>query len=412
MLEPTIRPQNALLLIAVQSGPGAPATPDPTLHAISFEADSFTKGQPWGSEDVNEATGSYVAGAPMRIGQEVPLSFRSRIRGAGPNVTYTSSVKPPLHVALQVAGWRGQFTAAITAAALTAGSTTSATLGTGFGTTAQAYRGMPLAITAGVGNGRIPLISDYTTGKVATLVDLFGATLDTTTTAGIPANWTYARTSPADATARETDHPLATVYYYEDGNLYKWQDVRGVLDMEGQTARPGMGTFNMSGTYLGSETAAMPANAVVASHSAPVLAKGVGGVNGAALVNRAEVAISRWALRTGGDLEGVVDPNTPYGFGASEIVGRAPTFEADPLRTLVSTRDAIAQIANDEEHIIALRHGSIVGNRWGLISPKSKPITATDEMRGRLRADAMVWRALNPGRDNQGRDGDAILTFF
>lgn len=410
-MDPTVRPQNSLLLIAMQVAEGAPAVPDPTLHAVPFELDSFTKASPWGSEDVNEANGSYVAGAPMRIGQEVPLSFRTRIRGAGPNVVYTSTVKPPQHAVFQMCGWRGQFTAAIAAAALAAGGASSATLAAGFAGTAQAYRGMPLVLSAGVGAGKAPLIADYTAGKVATLTDLFGTPLDATTQAAIPANWTYAGTSPADAAARLTDHPVATVYYYEDGNLYKWQDVRGVMDMEGQTARPGMATINASGTYLGSEAAAVPGNAVFPTHSAPILAKEQGATS-AALINRAEVPISRWALRTGGDLESIVDPNTPHGFGPGQIAGRAPMFEADPLRTLVSTRDAIAQIEADELHTAVLRFGSVVGNRWSLMTPQAKPISVSDEMRGRLRADSMNWRVLNPGRDNVGRDGDRIACFY
>ncbi|HVJ02357.1 MAG TPA: hypothetical protein VM662_09255 [Sphingomonas sp.] len=410
-MDPIIRPDNGLLLIALQTAEGAPATLDPALHAVPVEAGSFTYGSPYGNEEANEVNGSLVAGSPLIIGQEVPLSFRSRIKGAGAGVTYTSTVKPPLHAALQACGWRGQFTAAITAAALTAGTTTSATLGTGFTGTAQLYTGMPLVLSGGVGAGQIPLITGYTSGKVATLSDEMDVALDTTTMAGIPANWTYAGTSPTDAASRLTDHPCATVGWYEDGNLYRWQDVRGILDLEGDTARPGFGAFNMSGTYLGSSTVAMPTNAVIASHSAPVLAKGAA-APAAALINRKELPISRWALRNGGNLESIVDPNTPFGFGPSQIARRRPTFEADPLRTLVSTRDAIAEIAAAAAYPIALRFGQTAGNRWSLVGANAQPIQANPEMRGQLRSDAMVWQMLSAGRDAQARDTDRLLCFY
>lgn len=409
-MDPVIRPRNGLLLIALQSAEGTAASLDPTLHAVPFETDSFTKGSPFTSEESNESTGSYVAGAPMIIGQQVPIGFRSRLKGAGPGATYSSSVKPPLHAALQACGWRGQFTAAVAAAALTAGAASSATLGTGFTGTAQLYRGMPLILSVGPGAGLIPLITDYTSGKVATLSDTT-AELTTSTLAAIPANWTYAGTSPADATARGTDHPCATVGYYEDGNLYQWQDVRGMVDLDGQTARPGFAAFNMSGTYIGSSTVTMPTTAVIAGHSAPVLTKGAGSAS-AAVVNKKELPISRWALRDGGQVEGVTDPNTPHGFGPSQLGGRAPVFEADPLRTLVSTRNAIAEIEAMSTYPIAIRHGQTAGNRWALLLPQAQPIAADDELRGQLRADAMGWRGLNPGRDAQGRDSDRFLAFY
>lgn len=413
-MDPVIRPDNGLLLIALQSAEGTAATLDPALHAVPIEAGSFSYPNPYASEDVSESTGSYVASAPLIVGQPAPISFRSRIKGA--NATYSASVKPPLHAPLQACGLRGQFTAAITAAALTAGSTTSATLGTGFTGTAQLYRGMPLILSGGIGAGHAPLITDFSAAKVAILSDLFSSALDITTLAAIPANWTYAGASPADAAARITDHPCVTVGWYEDGNLYQWMDVRGTLDMEGDTARPGFGTFNLSGTYLGSSTVAVPTDAVLASHSAPTLVKGAG-LPPAMLANRIPLPISKWALRNGGGIETPEDPNTQFGFGAGQIVDRRPMFEADPLRTLVSTRDAIAEIGAAvsgaaTNYPIGLRFGSAAGNRWSLLCPLAQPVSADPTMRGKLRADQIGWQALSPGRDSAGRDGDRILCFF
>ncbi len=409
-MDPVIRPANGILLMALQSAEGAPATLDPLLHAVPLEAGSFTYGNPFTTEAANESNGSYVGSAPLVVGQEVPLGFRSRVKGAGAGVTYTSSVKPPLHAPFSACGWRGQFTAAIAAAALTAGTTTTATLGTGYTGTAQLYFGMPLVLSVGPGAGQVPFVTDYTSGKLATLSDLL-AELTTSTLAALPANWTYAGTSPADASARLTDHPCATVGWYEDGNLYQWQDVRGVVDFEGQTARPGFAVFSMSGTYIGSSTAAMPTTAVIAAHSAPILTKGSGAA-AAAVIGRKELPISRWALRNGGALESVVDPNTPYGFGPSQVADRVPVFEADPLRTFVSTRDAVAEIAALATYPIALRFGQTAGNRWGMVMGQAQPVKADPEMRGKLRSDAMGWQALSPGRDAQGRDRDRAVVFF
>ena len=411
-MDPVVRPQNGLLLIALQTAEGTPATPNALTDAVPFVMGSFRKGSPYGSEEVNEVTGSLVASAPLIVGQEVQLGFQSMIKGAGNGVTYSSSVKPPLHAALSVCGKRGQFTAGVATTALAAGTVNTATLGAPYVATDQAYRGMPLLLTGGSGDGMVPFISDYSAARVAQLTAAAATALSTATSAALPANWSYAGTSPRDLSSRLTDHPCATVYYYEDGNLYQWTDVRGTVDLEGQTARAGMATFSLSGTYVGSSVATIPSNAVVALQSAPTLQKGASGGASVALANRKELAISRWSLRNGGNLESVQDPNTPFGFGPGQIAGRAPVFEADPYRTLVSTRDAIAEIAALNVYNGSLRFGTQAGNRWGLTMPALQPVGAEDDMRGNLRSDSMTWRALSPGRDAQLRDSDAIITFF
>jgi hypothetical protein len=411
MADPVIRPDNGLLLFGLQTAEGSPLTLDPALHAIAIVEGSFTYTSPFTTEDSNESNGSFEASAPLVIGQEVKLSFRMIMKGAGAGVTYTGSVKPPLHAPLGACGWRGFFQASVAASALTAGSGTTGTLGTGYTGTAQLYRGMPLILSVGPGNGHIPLITDFTAGKVATLSDTFSPVLTTSTLAAIPANWTYAPTTPIDAAGRLTDHPCASVSWFEDGNLHQWQDVRGTVEFEGKSARPGEAVFNMTGTYMGASVAAMPTNAVVASQSGPLLVKGAN-TPPAAIINRIQLPISTWAMRSGASLDSIDDPNTLYGFGPGQIAGRKTMFEADPLRTLVSTRDAIAEIEAALNYPIALRAGATVGNRWALVHPTAQPVAADPGMRSKMRSDQMKWQGLSPGRDAQGRDSGVFLSFF
>jgi hypothetical protein len=410
MADPVIRPQNGLLLIAPQSAEGTAATLDPALHAVPIEADSFSYGNPFTSEDSNETNGSLVQSAPLIVGQAVPLSFQFRLKGAGAGTAYTSSVKPPHHAVYQACGLRGFFQAAIAAVALTAGTTTSATLGTGFAATAQLYRGMPLVLSGGPGAGLMPFVTDYTAGKVATLSDLMPQALTTSTLAAIPANWTYAGTTPLDAASRLTDHPPHTVGWYEDGNFYQWIDVRGVLDLEGRSARPGTATVRMQGTFTGSSTVAMPTNAILLNHSAPILTKGAGSAS-AIQVMRKELPISAWSLRNGGDVEGVDDPNTAYGFGPGQIGGRKPVFGADPLATLVSTQDQMGEVGAGATGPIALRLGQAAGNRVGILGTQAQPIKADPAKRLSLRSLDREWQLTSPGRDAQLRDSERFLIF-
>ncbi len=411
MTDPVIRPDNALLLFGLQTAEDSPLTLDPALHALGIVQDSFTYGSPFATEGSNESNGSLAAAAPMVVGQEVKISFRVRMKGAGVGVTYTNLIKPPMHPVLAAAGWRGFFQASVAAAALTAGAATTATVGTGYTGTAQLYTGMPLVLSVGPGAGHIPLITNYTAGKLATLSDTFSPVLTTSTLAAIPANWTYAPTSPIDAASRLTDHPCATVGWNEDGNFHQWQNVRGILEMEGKSARPGEAIFNGTGTYMGATVAAMPTNAVMATHTGPMLVQG-SATPPAAIINRLKLPISTWALRNGGNIESIDDPNTPYGFGAGQIAGRTTTFEADPLRTLVTTRDVIAEIAAAANYPIALRAGASAGNRWGLVLPVAQPVAADPAMRGKMRADQVKWQGLSAGRDAQLRDSDVFLSFF
>jgi hypothetical protein len=340
----------------------------------------------------------------------VPISFKSRIKGAGAGVTYTSSVKPPLHPVFQAGGWRGQFTAAVATQLVAAGGAASATLGASFSATARALIGMMLTITAGVGVGSSPLVVEYTAGKVATLGDSFNPVLDGTTSVALPANWTYAQTSPNSASARTTDHPTGTCYIYLDGVLWKFGGVRGTLTLDGQTARPGYATFNGTGVFLGRSDAPIPADLAVAGHSAPVLVQGAG-VSPAVLVNRKPATISTWSLDPGSQLEDIVDPNTPNGFGASQITARVPTLKIDPYATLVANRDTISDIGSGVMAPIVVRHGSVAGNRWSLTVPLAQPINTADGSRGQLQSEEITFQCRGNGADAVTRDVDRILCF-
>lgn len=411
MSEERIRPRNVVMLFKLEATENEDASPTAS-DAFPFEQDGYEYNAPYTVEQSNEANGSYVSGAPLVIGQPAEVTIQVRIKGAGPGQIYSAGTKPPHHALMQACGMRGVFTDAIAAAAITAGTVDSATLGTGFGTTAEAYRGMPLQLAAGNSGGRLVHVSAYSAGKVATLTDLFGAALNTSVTAALLPNWTYAGTSPRDVSERATDHPSGTLYIYEDGTVRRFTGMRGVpTNFGGQTARPGFITFRMVGVYRGYDDAANP-SVTVPGHSAPVLAMGTGGINPAFLINRKELAISQWSLAGDQQLESPDDPNTPYGFGPASIGGRTPALSIDPLMTLKATRDSIAEIETGSAYPGLARYGSVQGNRWSLVNPSLLPVAAAPGKRGQFRSESMSLQALNPGRDPSGRDGEAILCFY
>lgn len=408
-MDQTIRPANSVMLFKLETTEGVDSNPT-TADAFPFEADGYSYNTPFTEETSNEATGSLVTGAPLIAGQPAEITIRFRMKGA--KATYTGSVKPPHHQLLSSCGMKGVFTAAIAAAALTAGSATSATLGTGFGTTAQMFRGMPLVLSVGPGAGRTTFVTDYTAGKVATLADTFDTPLDSTTLAAMPANWTYAGTSPADAGARITDHPSGTLYLYEDGVLLKFVGCRGIpSEWGGDNAKAGFMTVKLMGVFLGRTDAAVPAASVL-SHAAPVLVQGVGGVDPAFQINRHGMPVDRWSINMQAEQESPGDPNTPYGFGPSIIGKRSPRLECDPKATLVAVRDILADITNAVSRVALIRAMGSAQNRWAITMPEARPAQAQPGTSGSLRTFQERYALTSPGKDNNARDGELVLCFW
>jgi hypothetical protein len=410
MTDPVIRPGNGLLLIVLQSAEGTPGVPSAATDVILIETDSVDYNDPYKTEATSEATGSFDAGPPLVLGQPATFNFRARLRGAGVGVTYTASVKPPLHAALSACGFLGVFTASVSAAALTAGTVSSGTLGTGFGTTAQMYRGMPLVMSGAPAAGRRPLVTDFTAAKVASLSDLYGSALSATNQAALPANWTYAPTTPGDGASRATMHPCATIYWYEDGTLRQLTDCRGVLDLEGNSARPGFGNFSFTGIYGGISDAAVPASPVFTQPSAPLLVQGTG-VGPVAQVNRRGLPISKWSIKSNSQVISSEDPNSPIGYGSGQIADRMYVLEVDPLKTLVATRNAIADIGAFSQYPASLQFGTVIGNSVSILMPLVQPTDSAPTMRDKLRAETLHYQAIGTGRDNASRDGSIILCF-
>lgn len=409
MADPIIRISNVAMLLALQSAEGVPATPT-AADAFPFEIDGYSYNHPYASEASNEATGTLVAGAPLIIGQAADISIRVRLKGA--NAVYTSLVKPPHHTLFAIAGYRGLFTAAVSAAALAAGTTTSATLGTGFSSVANAYVGMPLILT-GTAAGAQPLIIGYSAGKVATLSDEFSPALDATSSAAIPANWTYAGTSPKDGTARLADHPCGTLWLYEDGTLLKFTDCRAALDdLAADTAKPGFATFKLKGIFAGRTDAGIPDGIAVPAHSAPTLVQGPSGRSPAFSINRKALPISSFSIKDAAELDSPDNPNTQYGFDAGQIGGRVPMLSCDPLATLVATRDTLAAMAAVAQYPGAIRFLGQAGNRIAITLPKAQASDNQPGLRNKMRSEQNDYRLLDSGRDAQDRNTDKVICFY
>jgi hypothetical protein len=403
-----VRPRNALMLFKLETTEGVDAVPTAALDAIPFEIESLEYNSPFTSEESSESTGTFVKGAPLIVGQPFTVKFKARIKGA--NVAYSGSVKPPHHALLQACGKRGQFTAAVTALLLAAGGTTSLTLGATFSATAQAHRFMRVLLAGGgASNNAMPLITDYTSGKVATLADTLPASASGYS-AALPGNWVYSGTSPADFAARATDHPSGTFYLYEDGQLITGVGFRGRVSAMGEDAAPGMFEFELTGIFVGRTNASIPTGAVIANHSAPILVQG-SGVLPAFSFNRKPLPISNWSIDESTEMESPDDPNTLYGFAPAQIGGRGPMLKFDPLLTQLATRDHLAELQAGAPFVGAIRCGATATNRWAITIPQAILAKNDPAKRGMNRSENLEAQLIHTSKDSTGRDSDWGIVF-
>ena len=414
MPDPIIRLSNVLVMCKAETVEGTDSVPVAGTDDFPFEVESLEIGSPFATESSGEATGSAVASAPIIMGQPVPVKIRFRLKGAGVGVTYTAGVKPPHHALYQACGLRGVFTAAVAATALASGTTTSGTLAAPFAATAQQYRGQRLNLASAPAAGAGALIADYTSGRLATLADVFGSAIGSGNTGAINANWTYAMTSPADNSERLADQPSSTLYVHEDGTLYKLLGFRGALKISADSAKPGFAEVEGTAIWGGQSNTAQPTVTIGAGHAAPTFNM-LTAVSPAFLVNRKQLPVSTFSFDWGSPVDTLEDPNTYAGFGAAQIglSLRNGRLECDPLKTLLATRNHIAdlEVPPAVGFTGAVRIGTNSGNRVALTLPRLFPASVEMGKRKGARSESLGFMALNPGRDASGRDGDAILCF-
>jgi hypothetical protein len=248
----------------------------------------------------------------------------------------------------------------IAGVAATAGAASQFTAQAPWAATLNLYRGMPTMVSGNPATPAVAFIREYSAGRVADLVDVFGSPLDTNSKVSIPANALYV---PATASI-----PLGSIAVYMDGLRWKFKDCRGTFVQEWMAAGAIRGTLNLTGVYEGKDDAAVPA--VTYDSTRPGTFR-----NGKFLIDGARAAISSLSLDQGGQLPYPPDPNESEGFGAPVHVGRRLAGRMDPNATLIATRDIMAKFrAGTMQHIHARALGGPavnVGQRLGLTIPQA-----------------------------------------
>lgn len=241
----------------------------------------------------------------------------------------------------------------IAAAALSAGTSTTGTLGTGFSTTAQDYRGKPLILAVNPSGGAISFVTNYTTGKVATFGETFGSALSTSTTAQLPANVHYKVTSD------ESAYKSVTIYVYKDGWLWKCTGAVGSVRVQLTTGGIAMLMFSMIGQYAGQESASLPTALTAGTAQQPPIFK----ANRARLLGQiARVSSMTFDLGVGTQLPD--NPEAAEGYDPAVPISRAATATLDPLLDTSIQASLFSDFAAGNSGSLWATVGQTAGNRF------------------------------------------------
>lgn len=382
-----LRTRNAVILVKTEISEGTDAAPSASSDAILVEVPANPFADNANIIQTNEATGSFDGAGPIVGGIRNTITFSHYLKGSG-----VAGTAPEFGPLLKACGWAETLTGTAVPSSAEAcgagGSTTTAELGSSAGTTAQQYRGMPIDFTSGVSGSAF--ITNYTAGKIATLSDTLGGTIDAGTNYQIPKNVLY---SPGS-----TSISSCTIWMYLDGLLYKFTGCRGTMSLEATAGEVGKMTYTMSG-ILASEADTAVATPTYDDVRPPVFK------NGVMKYNRTAVAVSQFRLDNGNELTFPDDPNKAQGFDYPQITQRRITGSINPLKSLIASNDVRADFVAGTRRIIHARFGATAGNRIGITIPQAHPTNNSLGDRGGLREVSIPFEAV-------GADAGAFICLY
>ncbi|MGQ9367699.1 hypothetical protein [Azospirillum sp. ST 5-10] len=353
-----MRTRNALVAVKIESSEGVYASPSAATDAVLVENPRPTP-RP-NQIETNEVTGSLDPFEDLVAGMMFDLTFDSFLKGSG-----TPGTAAEWGNLWKATGGAEVITASAvpaSAEAASAGSGTTLTLGSSAAGTAQIYRYMPLLLGTNPAGGATTFVTDYTSGKVATLADSFDPALDNTTTYQIPVNVLYLPASD--------DIPSVSMDVYMDGIKYAMAGCRGRRSLRLEANGVGRFSWTFSGVFVSKTDVAVPTGVFDATR--PPVWKG-----GVFTWDRKPAALKTLTFEDGGQVTMPDNPNSEEGYDPAVITGRKWTGSMDPLMTLVATRNVLADVRAGTNRILHARLGTAAGNRIGITAAQTKPLNET-----------------------------------
>ncbi len=320
--------------------------------------------------------GAYDDAAPTPGGMRAEIVLTIPMAGSG-----VAGTAPEWGKLLRACRMEEVITAAAIGAptAASAGTASTVTAATPFGTTAQQYRGMPLLITGNPAAGAQDIVLDYTAARVSTLARTYSPVLSVASTLQVPVNVLY---RPISDESLEVGF---TCYGYVDGLRHKILGCKGSWGVGLAAGRPASIVIRLTGIVSAyNEAAATPAGFVPVTRQAPRWAGGV------SQLNRATMACESLSFDMGVRTYYPENPEAAEGFDVPIITGAGPRITANPFSHTTNTPTRTAAFRAGTPMPVAAMWGSVAGNRFALSSPSAQVIDLQPAERAELGVDAIA----------------------
>lgn len=287
------------------------------------------------------------------------LSFETEVVGSG-----TSGVVPPVGNLLRSCSMSETILSVAHAGAATAGSADAITLAAGSSATMDAYVGMTMTITGGLGNGQTGVIKSYDgTTKIATMMENWATAPNNTSTYSINAQVIYRRI---------TDNPESITHYAFFGSganavLHKVVGSRGNVSVQLDNKKIPKFKFNYLCIYVPVVDQAAP-TVDFSTRKKPVIVSAKNTRN-LKLLGYTGVAMSSLSVDLGNE--------TQYRtlIGASDCVtinDSKPTGSINQRAVKVSDKNWFDSVLNIEVGGLTVTHGVEAGNIFKLDCPRTQ----------------------------------------
>lgn len=337
-------------------------------------------------------TGSLDTAVASVGGFRPNLTLRVPFRGSG-----TAGTPPVLGRLLQACTMALTQTASAVGAptAAASGTTTTITAASPFGTTADAYNGMPLLLAGDITD--VTGIVDYSAGRVITLGETLASGATTSTTLQIPVNDRYGPTSD------ESVYGSVTIYVFYNGIRYKFVGAQGTVSLELTAGGGGVFTFSMSAQLdADPDNTALPSGAAAAFAAMPVIPRWV---NGLSQLNRKTARCRTLRIDLGVQTILPDNPEAEQGYDPALPLARRIAGTIDPyIDTTTHVALFSAMSAGTNVPLVAIC-GATAGNRMLVTVPAARLLDLTPSQRDGLGQFAIPFQA-------DGPDAGVYITFF
>lgn len=350
------RSKNRTICAKVETAPRTPIVPSASADAIKVADPVMGSGLE--VFNPNEVSASLDRSAPIPIGGTQPFTCTAYLKGSG-----TGSIAPEIDALLRGCTLAATVTASAVTGTAAGGSSTTVQLANGASAVDHFYVGMPVRITAGAGTGQERTIIAYVgSTRTATVGIPWSPSPDGTSTYSIPANVRYLPQSSVEETITLRDY-----WHRSDGGqskLYEMSASAGTFNLQLTPRGTAQLGFNFSGRLNDVADVAVPAAPVYDDTVAPVYRDAqiaLGGVS----TNVAQLSID-----LGGTVAALDDPRQKYGYEGHAVSERAQSGSLTIPKGLESAQDFMASWRDSTPMSLAIRFGSIDGNRVAITVPQ------------------------------------------